>query len=110
MQPPLGSMASWPRALTATSRNLSTWASLFERSVSSSKEGNRVLPDCQVTEQSRILIVDDVESNIAFLQMTLQAAGFQNIVSVDSGAKAIDECLKNPPDLLMLDLHMPEVD
>jgi putative two-component system response regulator len=69
-----------------------------------------MLPDPKLVEQSRILVVDDLESNVAFLVMTLQAAGFHNIVTADSGLQAIDECLNSPPDLVMLDLHMPEVD
>ena len=56
-----------------------------------------------------ILIVDDEESIIQSLEGILTDEGF-DVVSADSGAEAlriIDDAL---PDLVMLDIWMPELD
>ena len=56
----------------------------------------------------KILIVDDVKTNLDVLVQTL---GNEYILAVAiDGKKALDYALKNIPDLILLDVMMPEVD
>ena len=56
---------------------------------------------------SRILVVDDEDANALLLHAILARAGYTAIeVTTDSGSVA-ERCLGHPPDLLLLDWHMP---
>ena len=59
---------------------------------------------------ARILIVDDEDINVRFLNRVLQKAGFQIIAGVNDARLALDEVESFQPDLVVLDLHMPWVD
>jgi len=55
-----------------------------------------------------VLVVDDEAANRHWLTRILEPAGFE--VSLASGGReAIDSATANPPDLVLLDLMMPEV-
>lgn len=60
--------------------------------------------------EARILIVDDNASNIRLIERILQTGGLNNLRSVDDGRAALETVKEFHPDLVMLDLHMPEVD
>jgi len=59
-----------------------------------------------VTEQERILVVDDEESVRNLIQRTLQEAGF-NVVSVTNGQEALDTISQMNIELVLLDIKMP---
>ncbi len=58
----------------------------------------------------RILIVDDQEANVRLLERILQQAGFGNVKSTTDSRLAIPLFAGFRPDLILLDLHMPNVD
>ena len=58
--------------------------------------------------ESRILIVDDTRANIDILVEALRN-DYKLSVAVDGGA-ALRSVEKNPPDLVLLDIMMPDVD
>lgn len=58
---------------------------------------------------ARVLVVDDHEDNVELLKMRLEAWGFEAEVETD-GAGAIAHIERNPPDLVLLDVMMPDVD
>jgi putative two-component system response regulator len=60
--------------------------------------------------EHRILIVDDDAANIHFLERLLAYGGYTDINSANSGASALAYAIGNGPDLILLDLHMPEMD
>ena len=60
--------------------------------------------------QSRVVIGDDNASNVAVLERLLRSAGLQHLEGFTDGRLAVDRCLESPPDLLLLDLHMPGLD
>jgi diguanylate cyclase (GGDEF)-like protein len=65
-----------------------------------------------VTEEQareRILVVDDDQDIARFVEMSLAMEGFEVIVAHD-GAAALDMVRKAAPDLVILDLMMPELD
>lgn len=59
--------------------------------------------------KTTIMIVDDLPDNLDLLQNSLQGQGY-NIVAFPRGAMALKAALKNPPDLILLDINMPEMD
>ena len=61
------------------------------------------------TSGRRILVVDDEPRMIGFIRMNLELEGFQ-VFSAANGLKALDEVRKNIPDLIVLDIMMPELD
>lgn len=56
-----------------------------------------------------ILAVDDVPDNLFLIQLALEQEGHQ-VVSVDSGAAALAQIKRSPPDLVLLDVMMPGMD
>ncbi|HEY6640619.1 response regulator transcription factor [Povalibacter sp.] len=56
----------------------------------------------------RILVVDDDEQIRLFLRITLKAAGYQTIEAAD-GRAAIEACTGRKPDLVLLDLGLPDI-
>ncbi len=59
--------------------------------------------------RARILVVDDVQANLNLVSETLEGAGF--VVSVaTSGLIAMEIAKINPPDLILLDIMMPDID
>lgn len=61
------------------------------------------------TQSSRILIVDDQRVNIALLEGILRNAGYRDLVSTTDPSEAASLFRNSRPDLVMLDLHMPEI-
>ncbi len=57
----------------------------------------------------RILIVDDVPVNIAMVQALLKSEGYE-LVSAESGAEALRSVEEKIPDLILLDIQMPDMD
>ena len=58
---------------------------------------------------SRILIVDDTPANIQTLAATLKEKGYQISVAMN-GKQALDVLARVQPDLILLDVMMPEMD
>lgn len=57
----------------------------------------------------KILLVDDEEDILNFLSYNLKKAGYE-IFTASNGKDAIDSALKHMPDLIILDVLMPELD
>ena len=57
----------------------------------------------------RILIVDDTPENLAVLTQVLRGEGYE-VLSVLSGKRALQAARREAPDLLLLDIQMPEMD
>ncbi len=56
-----------------------------------------------------ILIVDDLEDNVELLRARLEARGYRTISAAD-GAIALDAVNTHRPDLVLLDVMMPNID
>ena len=56
-----------------------------------------------------ILVVDDEQEFSKSIQIRLISGGF-NVISASDGREAIASALKNKPDLILLDIHMPNGD
>lgn len=60
-------------------------------------------------KKPRILIVDDEPDAIELIKFNMEESGY-HIVTASNGRKALDEIKKDAPDLVVLDLMLPEVD
>jgi len=61
------------------------------------------------SRKETILVVDDVAPNLNFLSAILTKQGFQTRC-LSNGNMALEEAKKEPPDLILLDIRMPEMD
>lgn len=59
---------------------------------------------------SKILIVDDADANLRLLEDLLAKEGFHQVISTADSTRAIDLFKAFQPDLILLDLMMPELD
>lgn len=67
-----------------------------------------------MTEQeilnAKILIVDDADANLRLLENLLSNEGFTQVISTTDSTQTIDLFHAFEPDLILLDLMMPELD
>jgi DNA-binding response OmpR family regulator len=57
----------------------------------------------------RILVVDDEQHMIDLIRMNLELEGFQ-VLEASNGIDALDQVRKHIPDLIILDIMMPQLD
>ena len=57
----------------------------------------------------KILLADDEKDILEFLTYNLEKEGY-NVVTADNGKKALEIAKKILPDLIILDVMMPEMD
>ncbi|MFT3800947.1 MAG: EAL domain-containing protein [Burkholderiaceae bacterium] len=60
--------------------------------------------------RARVVMVDDDPMMIAVVQTYLEEAGYQNFTGIDDPTAAIRTIRRDQPDVLLLDLMMPQVD
>lgn len=61
-----------------------------------------------IPSKYKVLIVDDVMSNVLLLKVLLSNEGF-NIVIATNGKQALEQAEKEKPDLILLDVMMPDL-
>lgn len=57
----------------------------------------------------KVLIVDDMQADRANLERIVASAGHQTLMA-DNGAKAVECAKRDKPDIILMDVNMPEVD
>lgn len=62
----------------------------------------------KTTENNSIMIVDDSRENLELLSEILRSKGYK-VRPVLSGKLALKEAKSSPPDLILLDINMPEM-
>ncbi len=65
-------------------------------------------PQAQPMTQATVLVVDDTPANLTLLAQVLKPD--YRVQLAVSGAKALEICRRQPPDLIVLDVMMPELD
>lgn len=60
--------------------------------------------------QKKILLVDDEKDILNLLETVLIKEGFKNIYKAENGNKAIELCRKVSPDIIVLDIMLPDID
>lgn len=61
-------------------------------------------------KEARILVVDDEPQNVRYVMDVLEWAGYEKIEGVSSPLEAVERFRELSPDLVILDLIMPELD
>lgn len=56
----------------------------------------------------RILVVDDLSDNLFLLQTVLEAEGYE-VDTADNGSSALEKAESAPPDLILMDVMMPDM-
>jgi DNA-binding response OmpR family regulator len=56
----------------------------------------------------RLLLVDDYPDGLELLALLLEQSGY-TVDAAQSGAEAIGMALRNPPDLAILDMQLPDI-
>jgi len=69
----------------------------------------RQLAKRMVFSQAKILVVEDQPDNLEFLSIMLSNQGYK-VAQSDRGLSAIEMVKVDPPDLILLDISMPEMD
>jgi DNA-binding response OmpR family regulator len=67
------------------------------------------LPHTSPKERKRILVVDDESRMIGFIRMNLELEGYQ-VLEAHDGLEALEMVCTQLPDLILLDIMMPEID
>ena len=57
----------------------------------------------------KILIIDDEPLNVVLLEELLTAVGYKDLKSVSDSRTALGTCDSFAPDLVLLDLHLPDL-
>lgn len=58
----------------------------------------------------KIMIVDDEPDILELLEKSLAIEGFQHITKIDNGLSAISSCKELQPDMVILDVMLPDID
>jgi EAL domain-containing protein (putative c-di-GMP-specific phosphodiesterase class I) len=64
----------------------------------------------QVRDDATVLVVDDTPANVALLKRVLDGAGIARVHGFTDPRRALAHCAEHLPDLVLLDLHMPDLD
>ncbi|HEY2435217.1 MAG TPA: HD domain-containing phosphohydrolase [Vicinamibacterales bacterium] len=65
--------------------------------------------DAGLFTNARVLVVDDEEANVDVLRRVLARAGFTQVETTTDSRQAADLFVRQRPDLVLLDLHMPHL-
>jgi putative two-component system response regulator len=61
-------------------------------------------------QNARVLIVDDEETNVRMLTRMLEQAGYEHVTATQDPREVRAIYIRQRPDLILLDLHMPHLD
>lgn len=59
---------------------------------------------------NKIMLVDDELDILDLLEKSLNLEGFNNITKIDNGLSAVETCRKIQPDIIVLDVMLPDID
>jgi putative two-component system response regulator len=68
------------------------------------------IPELATRPDARILIVDDQRENLKLLERLLRRAGYREVRTLSDSRTVVGSVLDWKPDLILLDLMMPELD
>lgn len=63
-----------------------------------------------MADVKKLLMVDDDEDLLALLKLKLEKTGKYQVVTTNTGGKAVHLATKESPDIILLDLMMPDMD
>ncbi len=57
----------------------------------------------------RILVVEDNETNMYLIRFMLEKSGYE-VIEAREGAKGVELAIKEKPDLVIMDIQLPDID
>jgi len=78
------------------------------KAVADNKHANAISPAGDL-KSIRILVVDDVPMNLRVAKALFKKIGFANVTTAGSGKEALELLEKQPVDLILSDMWMPEM-
>ncbi len=66
--------------------------------------------DAIMQTKSKIMIVDDEQDILDLLEKTLNLEGYGNIIKITNGQLAVNTCREIQPDIIILDVMLPDMD
>ena len=57
----------------------------------------------------RILVVEDNETNMYLIRFILEKSGYE-VIEAREGAEGVELAIKNKPDLIIMDIQLPDID
>lgn len=69
-----------------------------------------ILRETSDIKEKTILVVDDNRYNVLTVKSILSEKGYKKILTAVSGKECISKVIENKPDLLILDIMMPDMD
>jgi hypothetical protein len=66
-------------------------------------------PRFEATTKARIMIVDDEPIIVDILKNVLEDVGYRSFIETTESTRALDLLAENKPDVVLLDVNMPEV-
>jgi PleD family two-component response regulator len=68
-----------------------------------------ILVESKMNMKHTLLIVEDDNDTSEMLRVYFEAQGYR-VVTAASGYEALDKCRRHPPDLILLDVRLPDID
>jgi DNA-binding response OmpR family regulator len=68
------------------------------------------LPNAGLFAKMKVLAIDDEPANVALLEAMLLEGGYTRVKTITDSRLAMEACLSFDPDIILLDLMMPNVD
>lgn len=57
----------------------------------------------------RILVVEDNEKNMYLISFLLESSNYE-VIKADRGKKGVEAAIKEKPDLILMDIQLPDID
>ncbi len=73
------------------------------------EEDRAARPPAKTRENPKILVADDEEDILKILEKRLNMAGY-DVIKAKNGKEAVERAFRERPDLIIMDIMMPEVD
>lgn len=69
-----------------------------------------MISEPELHHRMKILVVDDDRMSVTLLEQLLQRHGYVHVLGITNSRAAVETCQSFDPDLILLDLIMPELD
>ena len=64
----------------------------------------------EIFSKSTVMVVEDNKFQLMIIEHILKENGFQHVHSAENGARALEDMNHVMPDLIIMDIEMPEMD